>query len=328
MIVKTAQLERALSSPAPDWTLALFYGPDEAGSRAHADRFAATMGSEAERIDLDGATLKDDPARLPDEANAITMFGGPRWIRVTGGDEALKAVEALLDAPRGCPVVVVASNLPKTSALVKLAGADSRVLACQTWKPEGGAADAVVRQTGAAMGLRISGDAARMIADATTGDRALVHRELEKLSLYLDAEPGRPRPVERGDVEAIGAAIDLREPWTLVDALFDGRPAETAGEMNGDTMAEAIPTLRAVGRRALNIARAHAARRGGPGPRLNNRERESVERQARIWGPDAVAKAHSLTMESEAAIKAPRTAGDVIAAEAMFRLSRIGERRR
>jgi DNA polymerase III subunit delta len=323
-----AKIERALDKPGPEWTLALLYGPDEAGSRALADRLAAAMGADAERIDLDGATLKEDPARLPDEATAITMFGGPRWLRVTGGDDCLRAVEALLDAPEGCPVVLVAGNLPKTSALVKLALDDRRVLAFQSWKPEGQKADAIAIQIGRTMGARLSSDAARLLVEATAGDRALMMRELEKLALYVDASPDRPRPVERPDIEAVGAAIDVREAWDVVDALFDGKVSELAHEISGDGAAEVIPGLRAIDRRALMVARALSARRGGQMPRGNKREMDAVEREARHWSPDAAATAHRLAMEAEAAVKMPGTVGDVLAHAAMLGMARAAARRR
>ena len=51
------------------------------------------------RIDLDAPTLREDPARLSDEAAAFSMFGDKRWIRVNGiGDDCLPALNALLDA--------------------------------------------------------------------------------------------------------------------------------------------------------------------------------------------------------------------------------------
>lgn len=330
MIVKaTVQIERALDSATPPWTLALCYGPDDAGSHGLAERFAATMGPNAERIDLDGATLKDDPARLPDEANALTMFGGPRWIRVTGGDETLRAVEALLGAPKGSPVVLVAGNLPKTSSLVKLATAEPRIVAHQSWKPEGAKADALALQLGQAMGVRLTPEAARMVADATNGDRGLMSRELEKLALYVDGAPDRPRAVAREDVAAIGAAIEVREPWDLVDALFDGHPAALAGELSGHAAIDMIPALRAVQRRALALGRSVAARKGAAPPKVfNPRERDALERQARHWSAADLVTAHARATEAEAAIKRAQSAGDVLAEQALIGLARFAERRK
>ncbi len=328
MKANEAQIGRALDTPDSGWKVALLYGPDEAGSRMLADRLAAAMGTDAERVDLDGGTLKEDPARLTDEATAITMFGGPRWIRVTGGDETARAVEALLEAPDGCPVVVIAGNLPKTSALLKLGLDHPRTFAFASWKPEGGKADAIATQIGRTMGVRMSPDAARLLAEATAGDRALMLRELEKLALYVDASPDRPRPVERADIEAVGAAIDVREAWDVVDALFDGKVAELAQEISGDAAAEVIPALRAVDRRALMLARALSARRGGAMPRGNKREMDAVEREARHWSPEAAATAHRLSMEAEAAVKMPGTAGEVLAHAAMLGMARAAARRR
>jgi DNA polymerase III subunit delta len=323
-----AQIARLLDRPDSAYKLILLHGPDEAGSRALSDRLGTRLGPDAERVDLDGPLLKEDPARLPDEATAITMFGGPRWIRLNGGDEVLRAVEALLDAPQGCPVVLIAGNLRATSALLKLALTDPRIAAYASWKPEGSKADAIVMQIGRTMGVRLSPDAARMVAEATAADRALMMRELEKLALYVDAAPDRPRPVERADVSAIGAAIDVREAWDMVDALFDGHSAQLAAEISGEAAADVIPALRAVDRRALVVARTLAARKGGSAPRTNAKEKEAADRQARLWSPALIARAHAHAMAAEAAIKQSGSAGDVIARQAMFALSRAAERRR
>jgi DNA polymerase-3 subunit delta len=179
------------------------------------------------------------------------------------------------------------------------------------------------------MGVRLSSEAARLLADATAGDRALMQRELEKLALYVDAAPDRPRPVELTDIEAIGAAIDVREAWTLVDAMFDGKSKVLAEEITGEATTEMIPALRAIDRRALLLARGLAARRGGSAPRVFNvREKEATERQQRIWTASALATAHQRAMDAEAAIKRPGTAGPVLAQQAIIALARAAERRR
>ena len=97
------------------------------------------MGEDAERIDLSGAELKADPARLADEAAAISMFGGARWILVEpAGDEIVPALEALIEAPAaGNPVAVVAGALKPASKLLKLALAAPAALAFASYVPDG-----------------------------------------------------------------------------------------------------------------------------------------------------------------------------------------------
>jgi len=89
------QIEKALDAPPSDIRFFLLYGPDEAGSTALARRLERAMGPGAERVDLDVATLREDPARLADEAASFSMFGDKRWVRINGmGDESLPAVTA------------------------------------------------------------------------------------------------------------------------------------------------------------------------------------------------------------------------------------------
>src|SRR3546814_16178328 len=96
------------------------------------------MGPDAERIDLDPSTLRDDPARLADEAASFSMFGDKRWIRVNGlGEESLPALTALLEAEAaGNPVIAVAGALKPKSKLLKLALDHHQALPFVSYHPE------------------------------------------------------------------------------------------------------------------------------------------------------------------------------------------------
>ena len=67
------------------------------------------------------SNLSSDPARLADEAAAISMLGGRRAVRVRGAGNGLAALfEGFLECPPGDALVVVeAGDLPKSSALRK-----------------------------------------------------------------------------------------------------------------------------------------------------------------------------------------------------------------
>src|SRR5688500_5129066 len=135
---KRTEMERALKSPAA-YRFFLLYGPDESGSHSLVKAAAAGAGPEAERVELTGAELKADPARLADEAASISLFGGARYIVVQpAGDECLAAVEALLQAPAaGNPVLLIAGALKPASKLLKLALAEPAALALASYAPEG-----------------------------------------------------------------------------------------------------------------------------------------------------------------------------------------------
>src|SRR3546814_1648200 len=118
------------------------------------------MGPDAERIDLDGAALKIDPARLADEAASISLFGGARWIRVTlAGDEALPAIEGLLQAAQaGNPVIAIGGTLKTSSKILKLALDHKEVLAFASYAPGGRAAEQLAPPVGRETGLRLTAD--------------------------------------------------------------------------------------------------------------------------------------------------------------------------
>jgi DNA polymerase-3 subunit delta len=265
MKANRAQIERALDGAGAEHRLYLLYGPDESSSRDLASRLARALGTEAERIDLDGATLKSDPARLADEAASISLFGGRRFLRVEpAGDESVEAVEALLSATAaGNPVVMIAGTLRKDSKLVKLALAHPAILAFASYAPEGGDADRLATAMARDAGLRVRPDVARRLASATGGDRALLAREIDKLALYLDAAPDRPRDLDHEALDALGAAIEEGDLSRLVEAVMGGDPAAADAELArlGGEGIEGIPILRALLRRLHLLAPLRAGRR-------------------------------------------------------------------
>ena len=244
------------------------------------------MGATAERIDLDGAALKEDPARLSDEAAALSMFGEKRFIRVTGGDECTEAVDALLSSgTSGDPVVLIAGALKPTSTLLKRALSDRSVLACQSFKPEGRNADELAVALGRSHGLRLSREIAHSLAASCLGDRAVLEREIEKLSLYLDAAPDRPREADAAALDAIGAGLDEVDTAALVDAVMDGRPIDVSRELSvlADSNAGLIPALRGIARRIATLARLRGEVEAGARPAnvMANRGQVPVSQRAR-----------------------------------------------
>ncbi len=344
MKVKAPQITRAFDALAtaadPKTRLYLLYGPDDSGSRAIAARLDRVMGAEAERIDLDGATLKEDPARLSDEAAAIPLFGGRRHIRVTGGDECTAAVIALLEGTGGGdPVVMIAGALKPASILLKRVLDDPAVMACQSYKPEGSDADDMAIAIGRLHGLRLAGGVARDLASAALGDRGVLERELEKIALYLDAAPDRPREATHATIDAIGAGLDESDTLALVDAVMDGRLPEVALQLEAldDATTGPIPALRALARRLTLLARLRAEVEGGKtistvmasaGRGMRLRERDSITRQLGRWDALRLRTAAARIFASEAAIKAPGTAGDVLAMQEFVTIARVAERRR
>jgi DNA polymerase-3 subunit delta len=336
-----ARLRRALDSADPDIRFYLLYGPDEAGSRALAERLGAAMGADAERIDLTSGGLKADPARLADEAASISLFGGKRWIRLEPAtDDAVEAVQALLEAPAaGNPVAAIGGALRKDSKLVKLVQASAAALSQLSYVPEGRNAAALVVEVGRELGLQVRNDVAARIASACNGDRALISRELEKMALYLDAAPERPRPLEQETLDALGAAMEEGDLSKLANAVFSGQPGQADAELArlATEGIEDIPVLRALARRALQLAQLRAQMAEGEsidrvmetaGKAIFWKEKPVIQGQLQRWTPDALVTAITRLAEAERQVKAPGHIGSALVEEEVLAISRFAARRR
>lgn len=341
MKANRAQIEKALKAPAPDTRFFLLHGPDDAGSRALAKLLAASLGPDAERIDLGGAELKADPARLADEAAAISLFGGARYILVDpAGDESLAAVEALMQAPGvGNPVLLLGGNLKGTSKLLKLALAAPGALAFASYAPEGRDAGRVAIDMAREEGLTLRPDVAQRVADLTGGNRALIGQELRKYALYADAAPDRPQAIDHDVIDAIGAASDEGDLSRLVEAVAGGNPPLLEAELTrlASEGVEGIALLRAVLRRFTLLAKLRASVDRGNSPdavmtsegkAIFWKEKASVQQQLTRWSGPTLARALERLLDAERLVKSSGGPGPIAAEETLFAIARQAARRR
>lgn len=340
MKLSRAQLDKALKAPA-ETRLFLFHGPDEAGSRALVKALAAAMGPDAERIELSGAELKTDPARLADEAAAISLFGGARYIVVeASGDDVMAAVEALMEAPAaGNPVAIVAGTLKPASRLLKLALAEPSVMAFASYMPDGRDADRLVLDMAREHGLSMRPDMARRIAGTCAGNRAVIAQELQKFALYLDAAPDQPRDVDETVLDAIGASNEEGDLSRLADSVATGDAAMLQSELVrlSSEGVEGISLIRAVLRRMALLARLRtevergnsvAAVMASQGKSVFWKERDTIAAQLSRWRTDLIAKALGRLLDAERQVKASGGAGPLAVDEELFAICRKAARLR
>jgi DNA polymerase-3 subunit delta len=237
--VKATQKDFLRGVPAGLTSCRIFFfcGPDEAGANAAAQRIAAALPDPGERIELTGADLKRDPALLGDEARSTSLFGGSRhiWVRASG-EEAHDALQILIEtseagAGAAAPVIVVATSATDKSRTAKLLEKRKDALVAMFHPPELKDAAQAVRGMADAAGLRLGGDLAERIARAAGLDVRLAQSEIDKLALYVGADPQAPRPATPEDHAAIGAATEEDGFAPLVNAVLGGETTKIAGEI-------------------------------------------------------------------------------------------------
>lgn len=288
-------------SAARDCTIFFFCGPDEAGASAAANDLATLLPEPGERIELSGAEVRADPARLGDEARSTSLFGDARhiWVRANGED-ALAALETLIataeaGAGRACPVIVIATGATDKSRTARLLEKRKDAVVAMFYAPDLAAVSHAVRAMGDAAGVHLGGELAERIARAANVDVRLAQSEVDKLALYLDASPQAPRRADAAALDAVGAPCEDDSFAPLVDAVLGGDAERLGPELRRmrELSLNPVGTLLAFERRAALLAR--IAARGSNRPpdktelqRLGVfwRDQQAVQRQAAIWrGP-------------------------------------------
>lgn len=192
--------------PDPKVLAVLVYGPDQGMVRERALALVhAGLGGKEDPFrlsELASASLKDEPARLRDEASSVPFGGGQRVVRVRDGrDDCTEACSRLLDGGGSgdALVVIEAGDLPKRSALRRLFEGAENGAAIACYADEGDALDGVILDSLAAEKIRISPPARAMLHERLGADRMLSRMELSKLATYV----GPGATVEEADVEAV-----------------------------------------------------------------------------------------------------------------------------
>lgn len=339
MKASAAQIRSALDAPRDDIRLYLLHGPDESGATDLAARLARAIGPDVERVDLDAKTLRDSPGRLADEAASMSLFGSKRLIRVMGAeDAAVEAFALLLGAEvAGNPVVAVGPGLKSSGKLVKLAIAAPAAMAHGCYVPEGIDAARLVTAIAREHGLRLSSDVPQRLASACGGDRAILTREIEKLALYLDAAPDRPRDADGRALDAIGADLGETEMFGAIEAIVDGRVAEVGGELArlAEGGGSTIPLLRQLARRLLTLAELRGEVDAGSGVdevlekhRVFFREKAAMGRALKRWNAVQLVRAIDRVREAERSLMRSASAGDVLAEAECTAIARAAARAR
>jgi DNA polymerase-3 subunit delta len=213
VIVKPREADRFSQKPPEKILAVLVYGPDQGLVRERAEALTKSVVPDLHdpfRVaEFNDDTIAADPARLWDEAAAISMLGGRRVVRVRGAGNAVsKHFERYLEEPSGDALIVVeAGELAKGASLRRTfeEADNAAVIAC--YLDDAGKLDDVVRAALKAEGLSIVRAALGDLVSRLGSDRGVTRRELEKLALYV----GDDGPVTAEHVHnAMGDESDLR----------------------------------------------------------------------------------------------------------------------
>ena len=323
-------------------TLFFFWGPDEAGASAAAEKVVGYLPDAGERVELSGAEVKSDPVRLVDEARSVSLFGGSRhlWLRVNGEEayDAVKSFVQMADAGQtqgACPVLIVASSATDKSRTAKLLANRKDALVAMFYPPDLKSVTKDVRAMCDAAGITLGDDLAGRIARAAGLDVRLAQSEVSKLALYLDALPQNPRLADAEALEAIGAATEEEGLMPLVNAVLSGDTGKLPGELRRmrELGLNPVSVTLALERRAAQLAQLSARHRPGTdveafleSERVFFRDRPDLAAQLNRWSGARLDRLVSNLTELHRALLGNSSIAELILADSLVRMTRAARK--
>jgi DNA polymerase III subunit delta len=307
-----------------DVRLFLMHGNDESVAEDAARQLAKAMGGGAERVDIDSSELKNDPARLLDEAASMSLFGDKRYIRLRiTRDDALPALENLLSAvAAGNPVIATAGNLTKANKIRKLAESSPRAMAMGCYPPDEKDVVARIIDRAREQGLKLDRVLARQIYAATHGDVFLAEMEVEKLVLYTDAAPDRPRDADPSMLAALGAETAEEDMNALLHAVLAGDSGKLGAELRRAAYLNlnAVRIVKALERRTNQLLSLRARLGNGGNARgavesdrsIFWKEQDAYVRELSLWTAPRLTRLNQRLIGLEGAIMANHSMADTL----------------
>ncbi len=190
-------IEPFVKKPDPSARVILVYGPDNGLMKERASQMGLTVVSDlADPFNVAHLTadlLADDPARLRDETQAISMMGGDRLIRIEDASDKLTIlIKSYLEAPStGALVILEAGELGPRSTLRALCEKSKHAAAVPCYVEDEKGVERLIRESLKNENTAIDPDALGWLAVNIAGDRRKIRQELEKLLTYKGPDTGR-----------------------------------------------------------------------------------------------------------------------------------------
>lgn len=232
-VIRPADLARFKASGWKNYPVILVHGADEGHIRETVAGLVATAAGPApdplDLVELEGDSLAQDPARLADELNALSMFGGQRVIHLRSpGRLAASHIEAAAESASPTPLIIEAGELRPGTALRALAERHRAIAAIACYADSARDLRTLIDTTLGAGGHTITRDARELLAGTLGADRGLSRSEIEKLALYA----GEIREITAEMVATIISDAGRHDVGPLIDQAFAGTIADIEPEAN------------------------------------------------------------------------------------------------
>ena len=338
MKISGARQDSFINAPDPEVVCILLYGPDRGLVRERALRLAKNIVETPDDpfrvVELTGADLKNDPARLADEAQAMAFGGGRRLIRIRDvSDAATKLITSYLDSATSndALAVVETGELGPRSSLRNLFEKAHNAASVACYADDARSLPRIISETLSAHGLKASRDAMAYLAANLGSDRSVTRGELEKLALYM----GKAGNVELQDaMAAIGDnAANALDNISLAAASGDQPGLDKALLRALGEGVHPVQILRSAARHFLRLHQAAGLVATGKNPDLAMKalkppvmfmHADRFRAQLQRWRPARLNDALDLLLEAEMDCKTTGMPVEAVCGRALMRIAQAG----
>ena len=329
-------IEPFVKSPNPAARVVLVYGPDNGLMKERAKTISKSVVEDINdpfnAVTLSTDILGDDPARLSDEAGAMSMMGGDRLIRVEdAGDKITPLIKNYLENPSESALIVLeAGELGPRSSLRKLCESAKNAAAVPCYVEDERDLGRLIRETLMAEGISIDNDATTWLAANISGDRQKARGELEKLITYKGNDK---TPVTLTDVRACCGEAGALALDDLVYAVAGNNPQKALQTFNTlmDEGVSFVVILRALQTHFKKLHLTKAKINEGANletaikaiaPPIFFKQQPAFKAQANRWSETGISKVLQKLMDLEAQCKQTGMPVETLCAQAVLGISK------
>lgn len=335
MKLTARNIDSFLKQPDPAARVILVYGPDSGLMRERSTQLALSVVKDIHDpfnvSVLSTDIILDDPARLADEAGAISMMGGDRVIRIEdAGDKITTYIKNYLANPSPHTLIILeAGELTTKSSLRRLCEGAKNAAALPCYIEDERDLSRLIRDVMQSYNLRIENDAVIWLAASISGDRMKARSELEKLVTYKGKDPA---PVTLAEAQAACGENGARSVDDLIFSV-GSRQAAKAIEVYNQLQEEGVPfvvVLRALQThfRRLHMTKARIEEGSDAqsamqslSPPVFYKYENAFRSQLNLWSLPGLDKAMSKLMDVEAACKKTGAPVETLCAQAVLGIS-------
>ncbi len=329
-------IEPFVKAPNKTARAILVYGPDNGLMKERAKTMGKTVIEDLNDpfnvVVLSADSLADDPARLSDEANSMSMMGGDRLIRIENAtDKLTQLLKTYLEDPSNNALIIMeAGELGPKSSLRKLCESAKNAAAVPCYVEDQRDVARLIRETLQAENINADSDAITWLSANISGDRQKTRNELEKLITYKGQDK---TPLTLDDVRACcGEAGAL----ALDDLVYAVAGHNTSGALKtyNQLLEEGVafmPILRSLQNhfRRLHVTKAKMEQGESAdqaikslAPPIFFKQQPAFKTQAQRWSLNGISKVSQKLMDLEAQCKQTGAPVDTLCAQAVLGISK------